>query len=73
MMKDEAYRRWHRRYYARTAFAPNHRKPWSESDERTVMRHELPDRELSRILGRSVNAIQHKRRQLKAAGYDSGD
>lgn len=70
MTKRESYRRAMKKYYARTAFSKNYYKPWNETEEKLIMRHEVPDRELSELLGRSVGSIQHKRARLKAAGYD---
>lgn len=70
MAKCESYRRAMKKYYARTAFSRNYKQPWDSTEERLIMRHEVPDRELAELLGRSVGSIQHKRARLKAAGYD---
>lgn len=70
MTKSESYRRAMKKYYARTAFSRNYKKLWDSTEERLIMRHEVPDRELAELLGRSVGSIQHKRARLKAAGYD---
>ena len=70
MAKSESYRRAMKKYYARTAFSRNYKKPWDSTEERLIMRHEVPDRELAELLGRSVGSIQQKRARLKAAGYD---
>lgn len=61
--------KYNRKYYARTAFSRNYNAPWSKTEESLVMRHEIPDRELAELLGRSIGSIQLKRARLKAAGY----
>lgn len=63
-------KKYNRKYYARTAFSRNYYKPWADVEEKAIMRHEIPDRELAELLGRSVGSIQLKRARLKAAGYD---
>lgn len=57
-----------RRYYAKTAFAKKHLKPWSAEEEKLVISHEIKDTELAAKLGRSVGAIQKKRCRLKKGG-----
>lgn len=47
-----------KRYYDKTSYAPNHGNRWSEEEINMVLRHEMRDMELSKILGRSVRAIQ---------------
>ena len=71
-VKTPAYKRWKRRYYAESAFAPRHGEPWKSSEEAAVLDHELTDRELSAKLGRSVSSIQKKRHLLKK-GYPKND
>ena len=49
------------KYYRKTAYSENHRKPWTNEEIEIVMAHELPDHSISKIIGRSVEAIQLKR------------
>lgn len=62
--KFRAYRNRHKKkYYDKTAtYEP---VPWTQAQEEMVLKHEIPDSELSRIIGHSVNAIQKKRWLLK--------
>jgi hypothetical protein len=57
-----------RRYYARTAFAPAHGAPWMPEEVEAIMSGEHTDRELSKILGRSMHAIQNKRSKIRKTG-----
>ena len=50
--------RYRLKYYRRTAFAENHRSPWTNKEIEIVMAHEFPDRVISEMLGRSVQSIQ---------------
>ena len=63
----EAKRRQHRRYYAETAFLYKP-CPWTEKEDRLVLAHEIPDRELSKKIGRSMKAISNRRRRLRKGG-----
>lgn len=47
-----------KKYYDKTSFAPNHGNRWSNDEINMVLRHEMSDTELSKMLGRSVRAIQ---------------
>lgn len=60
----EAKHREHRRYYARTAYLYKPR-PWSDDDDRAVLAHDVPDRELSERIGRSMKAISNRRWRLR--------
>jgi len=44
-----------------TAFAPNHRELWTESEVMKIMADNTHDDELAEQLGRSINAIRQKR------------
>ena len=57
-VSPEARHRQKKRYYSRTAFAENGWNRWTENEIDIVMKHEIPDREISKLLGRSVTAIQ---------------
>lgn len=51
-----------RRYYARTAFAPRSREPWTVSEIRRIMDENKPtDQVLADQMSRSVRAIQAAR------------
>lgn len=54
-----------RRYRARTGSGYEPRE-WTRSEEKAVVAHVIPDRELAVELGRSVQAIQVKRSRLMA-------
>lgn len=50
--------KWRLKYYGRTAFAKNSHAPWTCKEIEIVMAHEYPDRIISEMIGRSVQAIQ---------------
>lgn len=54
-----------RRYYDKTTDAPNRGQGWTVEEERLVLEHSMSDHELSRLIGRSVKAIQIKRSKLR--------
>lgn len=41
---------------------------WRDWERRLVMEHDIPDREISRMTGRSVRAIQVMRYKMRKAG-----
>lgn len=49
------------KYYRKTANAKNRGKQWTNEEVELVMLHELTDTMISKIIGRSVEAIQIKR------------
>lgn len=53
------------KYYRKTAFSKNYKKPWTEAEELVVLSHRETDTEISKKLGRSVASIQMKRVRLK--------
>lgn len=53
------------RNYAQTAGAPNTRAEWTEREDKLVLAHTIPDRELAEKIGRSVQAIQIRRSRIK--------
>lgn len=59
----ETCRRQTQRYYDKTATFQ--KIPWTQHDIDLIIRHEHPDRELSRMTGHSVRAIQVKRSRLR--------
>ena len=61
------------KYYRKTAFSKNHNKSWTEEEIEIVMNHEVPDHTISKIIGRSVAAIQITRcKQNKKRGAING-
>ena len=54
-----------RKYYRRTAFAINHSLRFTDDEIQMIKDHEIPDMELSKKIGRSVQAIQIKRNRLQ--------
>lgn len=56
--------KWKAKYYKRTAGVYERRKWTSEEDER-VLKHDIPDSELSKQISRSVAAIQIRRNRLR--------
>lgn len=62
----EAKNRRKKRYYTKHAIGKEHRyKRYNEEEIQLILKHEMTDVELSKILGRSVEAIQIKRSNLK--------
>ncbi|MCD8006000.1 MAG: hypothetical protein LUF29_03355 [Oscillospiraceae bacterium] len=55
-----------KKYYSKTSYLYN-RHAWTEEEIKMVMEHTIPDSELSEKIGRSIKAIQEKRRRLKQA------
>lgn len=60
----EAKRAGHRSYYAQTAFLYPPR-PWTDEEDKLVLAHEIPDRELSARIRRSMKAISNRRWRLR--------
>lgn len=54
----------HKRYYAKTAFKYEPRE-WTVAEDKLVLAHDIPDSELSPIIGRSMRAISNRRWRLK--------
>ena len=50
-----------KRYYQKTQNATNGNKRYDTADEELVFNHDIPDSELSALIGRSVQSIQVKR------------
>lgn len=61
----EINRKIKERYRNRTNSKRWHRRKWSDEEIELILLHDIPDRELSEILKRSVTAIQVKRAKLK--------
>ena len=55
-----------RNYAVTQRNARNYREAWTIEHMRMIMARDMLDRDLSRIIGRSVQAIQLKRCKLKA-------
>lgn len=59
-----------KRLYRRSVkHAVNSRKSWTPEEVELILKHDVTDFELSKEIGRSVQAIQAKRAKLKADGY----
>lgn len=54
-----------KRYYQKSQNAKNSKKPWTQRDIDLVMEHKMLDSELSKLIGRSVLAIQRMRCKQK--------
>lgn len=52
-----------KRYYDKTSIYPPSR--WTAEQDEKVLEHSITDSELSKIIGHSVRAIQHRRSRLK--------
>lgn len=63
--KRESQKRYQLKYYRKTAYAKRHYERWTIEEDTLVILHNVTDYELSDIIGRSVNAIQHRRNRLK--------
>lgn len=63
-------RKYNKQYYTKTSYARNHKQPWTKEDLIAVKNHEITDPELSKKLGRSVNAIQVVRTHIKKGKYN---
>lgn len=59
-----------KRYYGKTANKYEARA-WTESEDQLVLKHLIPDIELSEKIGRSVSAIQNRRVKLKKSIKDN--
>lgn len=53
------------RYYRKTAIYPPN--SWTYEQDKKVLKHDIPDSELSAIIHHSVKAIQIRRSRLKKA------
>lgn len=73
--KAREYRNHHRKqnYMNSREFATGDRTPYTEEECRRILDHYIPDRELARQLGRSVQAIQQKRNKLLRGGMTPFD
>lgn len=69
-LRRERKRIEHKRYYARTAFKYPARA-WSATEGELVLAHAVPDRELSRIIKRSMKSISNRRWRLRKAASEN--
>lgn len=61
------------RYYQKTQDAINSGQRWSDEETELVMKHEMTDTEISKAIGRSVQAIQLRRyKQMKKREVKNG-
>ena len=54
-----------KKYYEKTQNAINSRLSYSKEEDTLILAHEIPDTELSKQIGRSVQGIQIRRSRLK--------
>ena len=67
--KMKAYRyRSRKRFYEKTQYARNTKQRWTVADLSKVLKREQTDSELSKEIGRSVQAIQTRRNLLHKKG-----
>lgn len=57
----ETHHKQKRKYYGKTSYAKNYRKEWTGEEEQMVIKHDIPDVQLSNLIGRSVKSIQVRR------------
>lgn len=62
---------YNRKYYQATSNARNSYKKWSDEEDRIVLEHSIPDRAISKLLGRSMKAITQRRHNLTRKQYKS--
>jgi hypothetical protein len=53
-----------RRYHSRVNFGDGSKREWTDAEDRVVLAHEIPDREIAAKIGRSVCAVQKRRHRL---------
>ena len=54
---------------AETSYAPKHREFWTEDEIIRIINPKMALKELAKEMGRSEQAINHKRMKLKKLGY----
>lgn len=62
---------YNRSYYQATSNARNSYKKWTQEEDRIVLEHAIPDREISSLIGRSMKAITQRRHNLTRKQYIS--
>lgn len=67
--RREARHRQHKRYYGKTAFMYRPRQ-WSRAEDELVLRHDVPDSELSLTIRRSMKSISNRRWRLRKEGLE---
>lgn len=60
----ETNARYKKKYYKRTENARNKGKLWTKEEDEKVLAHDIPDRELAELIGRSQKAIIVRRSRL---------
>lgn len=61
-----------KRYYSQRNFGDGKPHRWTEHEIDMIMKHEITDTEIARILHRSVKAIQVKRVKVKKEAVING-
>lgn len=57
-----------KKYYQKTQDAPNRNERYTDYECEMILKHEISDTELSKMIGHSVQAIQSKRNKLNKKG-----
>lgn len=65
--------RWKAKYRKKTGAFMYEARSWDEFEDRLVLSHAIPDRELSKKIRRSVTAIQIRRNRLKRGNKCTGE
>ena len=68
----QQYRNYQRfqNYYGDNINRKVTRKRWSAKEDKMVLAHEIKDRELAKLLNRTVPAIQQRRNELRKREQD---
>lgn len=65
--------RWKAKYRKKTGAFMYEARSWDEFEDKLVLSHAIPDRELSKKIRRSVTAIQIRRNRLKRGSKCTGE
>ncbi len=72
---EESYqtgeRKWKSEWRKRTGSFRYDPRQWTLAEDQLVLAHEMPDRELSKLIHRSAQAIQVRRSRLKSGSVYS--
>ena len=61
----ETCNRQQRKYYRETANAENRYKKWTKEEIKLILEHKISDREISKLIMRSMKSIVMKRTKIK--------
>ena len=57
--------KYKRRYYGDSPYSERYYERWTKEEDVLVLNKSVTDKDLSRMIGRSINSIQRRRWQLK--------